>query len=343
MVANSNREVFLPLPSETKLLICVWHPFDLWRPPASMAEAVRERWPAMRVVHLPNYDRLEAELPDTQIFVGYSIRAHQLSWARQLKWIHSTAAGVAQLTYPALSESGILVTNASGVHSIPIAEHVMGMLISLARRFPDALRHQQEHRWAQQEIWDSKPRPGELHDSVLLLIGLGAVGKEIAKRAQAFGMEIHAVTLSGRGDTSLATRIYPATELEAALGQADYIVVAAPETPATHNLLGPRQFAAMKRTAFVVNVARGSLIDEAALAAALEQRKIAGAALDVAAEEPLPPASPLWRLDNILITPHLAAASEHLWKRQTDLLLKNLELWFAGRDLINRVDFSRGY
>lgn len=99
----------------------------------------------------------------------------------------------------------------------------------------------------------------------------------------------------------------------------------------------------MKRTAFVVNVARGSLIDEAALAAALEQRKIAGAALDVAAEEPLPPASPLWRLDNILITPHLAAASEHLWQRQTDLLLKNLDLWFAGKDLINRVDFDRGY
>jgi len=330
-------------PEETKLLICVWHPFDLWRPPAAMAEAIRERWPAMHVVHLPNYDRLDAELPDADIFVGYSIRAHQLAWARKLKWIHSTAAGVAQLTYPALRDSGILVTNASGVHSVPIAEHVIGMLLALARRFPDALRQQQQRHWAQQEIWDSKPRPGELHGATLLLIGLGAVGKEIAKRAQAFGMRIEAVTRSGGGDASLASKIYPATELDTALAQADYAVVAAPETPATHQLLGPRQFAAMKPSAYLINVARGSLIDESALASALERRKIAGAAIDVAAEEPLPPESTLWRLDNILITPHLAAASEHLWQRQTDLLLRNLERWFRGEELINRVDFARGY
>ncbi len=330
-------------PEETKLLICVWHPFDLWRPPAAMADAVRERWPAMHVVHLPNYDRLDAELPDADIFVGYSIRAHQLAWARKLKWIHSTAAGVAQLTYPALRDSGILVTNASGVHSVPIAEHVIGMLLALARRFPDALRQQQQRHWAQQEIWDSKPRPGELHGATLLLIGLGAVGKEIAKRAQAFGMRIEAVTRSGGGDASLASKIYPATELDTALAQADYAVVAAPETPATHQLLGPRQFAAMKPSAYLINVARGSLIDESALASALERRKIAGAAIDVAAEEPLPRESPLWRLDNILITPHLAAASEHLWQRQTDLLLRNLERWFRGEELINRVDFARGY
>jgi D-2-hydroxyacid dehydrogenase (NADP+) len=332
-----------PSPAETKLVICVWHPFNFWRPPASMSEALRQRWPEMRVVHLPNYERLEAELPDTHIFVGYSIRAHQLPWARQLKWIHSTAAGVAQLTYPALRASGVLVTNASGVHSIPIAEHVIGMMLSLSRKFPDALRHQQNHRWAQQQIWDAKPRPGELHGAVLLLIGLGAIGKEIARRAQAFGMNIQAVTRSGTGDNSLAAKIYPATQLESALAQADYIVVAAPETPATNNLLGARQFDAMKRTAFVINVARGSLIDEAALTAALEQNEIAGAALDVAAEEPLPPESALWRLDNIFITPHLAAASEHLWPRQTDLLLRNLDLWFAGEELINRVDFERGY
>jgi phosphoglycerate dehydrogenase-like enzyme len=332
-----------PSPAETKLVICVWHPFDLWRPPASMSDAVRQRWPEMRVVHLPNYDRLESELPDTQIFVGYSIRPNQLPWARQLKWIHSTAAGVAQLTYPALRASGVLVTNASGVHSIPIAEHVIGMMLSLSRKFPDALRYQQSHRWAQQEIWDTKPRPGELHGAVLLLIGLGAVGKEIARLAQVFGMNIQAVTRSGSGDSSLAAKIYPATQLEAALAQADYVVVAAPETPATNNLLGPRQFAAMKPTAFVVNVARGSLIDEVALNAALEQNKIAGAALDVAAEEPLPSESPLWRQKNILITPHLAAASEHLWPRQTELLLKNLDLWFAGKELINKLDFERGY
>ncbi|MFY9531214.1 MAG: D-2-hydroxyacid dehydrogenase [Candidatus Acidiferrales bacterium] len=330
-------------PTETKLLIAVWHPFALWRPPRQMSERVRQRWPEMRVVHLPTYERLKEELPDAQIFVGYSLRPEQFPWATRLQWIHSTAAGVKQLMYPALQRSGIVVTNASGVHSIPMAEHILGMLIAMARRFPDAFRNQRDARWAQQAIWDSAPHPRELRGQVLLLIGFGAVGQEVARLAQPIGMRIRAVTRSGHGDTRLAERIYPVSEMKQALSEADFIVLAAPETPETFHMMGAPQFQAMKKTAYFINVARGSLVDEGALVEALEKRAIAGAALDVAEEEPLPERSPLWKLENVFITPHLSAASESLWERQTDLLLENLERWFGGRELLNRVDLERGY
>src|SRR5947209_16011809 len=118
-------------PTETKLVICVWHPFTEWRPKPAMTEAIRKRWPGMQVLHLPNYERLADELPDADIFVGYSLRAEQLKGAKKLKWIHSTAAGVAQLMYPQLRDSGIIVTNPSGIFSVPMAEHTLGLLLAL--------------------------------------------------------------------------------------------------------------------------------------------------------------------------------------------------------------------
>ena len=141
-------------PAETKLVICVWHPFTFWRPQPVMPQTIRARWPEMRVMHLPDYDHLALELPDTDIFVGYSLRAEQLAHAKKLQWIHSTAAGVAQLMYPELRDSGIVVTNPSGVFSPPMAEHTMGLLLALARNFPDSTRHQDRSYWGQQDIWD---------------------------------------------------------------------------------------------------------------------------------------------------------------------------------------------
>ncbi|MGH8277657.1 MAG: D-2-hydroxyacid dehydrogenase, partial [Steroidobacteraceae bacterium] len=290
-----------------------------------------------------NYDRVAEELPDMDILTGYSLRPEQFSLARRLKWIHSTAAGVMQLMYPELRSSGIEVTNAGGIHAAPMAEHILGMLLALARRFPDAMRQQAAAHWAQQEIWDALPRPRELRGRRLLIIGFGKIGTELARLARPLGLLVTGVTLSGRGDLSVAEKILPSTELDRALPQADFVVLAAPETPETHHLMGASQFSKMKPDAYFINVARGSLVDEAALAAALRERKIAGAGLDVAAEEPLPPESPLWRPENIFITPHLSAASESLWDRQMDLLVENLERWFSGRELLNRVDLARGY
>ncbi|HXH67844.1 MAG TPA: D-2-hydroxyacid dehydrogenase, partial [Candidatus Limnocylindrales bacterium] len=305
--------------------------------------AIRSRWPALRVVHLPDYDRLPQELPDTDIFVGYSLRPKQLADAKKLKWIHSTAAGVAQLMYPELRDSGILVTNPSGIFSVPMAEHTIGLLIALARKFPDCVRHQDQSRWAQQELWDQPQHLTELNGQLLLIVGYGSIGHELGRRARAFDMRVWGVSRSGKGGAALAEKIVPISQLHEVLPHADYVVVSAPETSETTHLIGAPELARMKPSARLINVARGSLVDQSALLAALHQRKIAGAALDVTDPEPLPATDTLWKAPNLLLTPHTSAISDQLWPRQTALLLDLLERWFAGRELFNQVDLHRGY
>jgi len=329
-------------PDQTKLTICVWHPFSEWRPPAALAEAIRSRWPAMRVVHLPNYDRLPQELADTDIFVGYSLRPQQVAHARKLKWVHSTATGVAQLIYPELRDSGIVVTNPRGIFSIPMAEHTMGLLIALARNFPDSVRYQDRAHWSQQDLWDRYPLV-ELNGKLLLIVGFGAIGHEVARRAKAFDMSVWGVSRTGKGDASLAEKLVPVAQLREVLPSADYVVISAPETPGTRHLLGAEEISLLKPSACVINVARGSLVDQAALIAALQQQRLAGAAFDVTDPEPLPTDHPLWKTPNLFLTPHTSAISDRLWPRETALLLDLLERWFDGRELINQVDLRRGY
>jgi phosphoglycerate dehydrogenase-like enzyme len=308
-----------------------------------MAEAIRKRWPETRVVHLPDYDRLPAELPDTDIFVGYSLRAEQLTEAKKLKWIHSTAAGVAQLMYPELRDSEIMVTNPSGIFSVPMSEHTMGLLLALARNFPDALRQQERAVWSQQEIWDKPQHLSELNGKVLLIVGYGSIGREVAKRAKAFEMKVWGVTRSGTGERAHVEKILAAEKLHEALPEADYVVVCAPETAETKHLIGAAEIARMRRGARLINIGRGSLLDEAALIRALESGALGGAALDVAATEPLPKESPLWKAPNLFITPHTSGVSDRLWNRQAEILIALLERWFDGREMFNRVDFARGY
>jgi len=331
------------IPAETKLVICVWHPFTEWRPKPMFAESIRARYPEMRVVHLPNYDSLPQELPDTNIFVGAFLRPSQLALANELQWIHSTAAGVSQLMYPELKNSGVIVTNTSGISSVPIAEHTMGLILAMARNFPDSLRYQSQAKWSQQDLWDKPQRISEINGTVLLIVGYGSIGQELACRARAFDIRVWGVTRSGKGDSAHAEKILPTSELNDALPHADYVIIAAPETPETKHLIGTEQIARMKRGARLINVARGSLLDEAALIDGLRSGALGGAALDVTSKEPLPPESPLWHAPNLFITPHTSAISERLWQRETELFMKLLDEWFSGKELSNRVDFSLGY
>jgi len=308
-----------------------------------MAQAIRRRWPGMRVVHLPDYTRLGEELPETDIFVGYSLRPEQLQSACKLKWIHSTASGVAQLMYPELRDSGVMVTNTRGIFVVPMAEHTMGLLLALARNFPDSVRHQDKQQWGQQEIWDQPQRLTELSGKLLLIVGFGSIGQELARRAKCFDMRVWAVNRSGRAESPHLEKILPVSQLCEALPEADFVVIAAPETAETQLLFGAAEIACMKRGARLINVSRGSLLDEAAVVQALEQKRLGGAALDVTTTEPLPGDSPLWKTPRLFITPHTSAVSDRLWIRQTELLLGLLEKWFAGEELSNRVDLSRGY
>jgi D-2-hydroxyacid dehydrogenase (NADP+) len=330
-------------PAATKILFSAQHSFLPWNPPVALAEGVRSRWPEIRVVHLSGTERLDQELVDTDILVAHTLRPEQMAAARKLKWIHSFAAGVTQLMFPELQQSGVEVTNASSVHCVPIAQHILGAIIALARRFPDCFRHQQQGRWAQQEIWSAPVRPSELRGQVILFIGFGAIGRETARLVRPLEMRVWAVTRTGRADLELVQMNFSAAKLHEALPEADYIVVAAPETPETRGMIGAAEFAMMKPSSYFVNVARGAIVDETALISALERRAIAGAALDVTAREPLPPESPLWKLDNVFITPHVSGLSDRTWERQQKLLMENLERWFSGRELLNRVDLMRGY
>jgi phosphoglycerate dehydrogenase-like enzyme len=224
-----------------------------------------------------------------------------------------------------------------------MAEHTLGLLIAMARNFPDSVHYQDQSRWAQQELWDQPQHLTELNGQVLLILGFGSIGHELARRAKAFDMRVWGVSRSGKGDPTLAERIVPITQLHEVLPHADFVVVSAPETSETIHLIGAPELARMKSTAHLVNVARGSLLDQSALLAALQQKKIAAAALDVTDPEPLPAADPLWKAPNLLITPHTSAISDRLWPRQTSLLLDLLQRWFDGRDLFNQVDLHRGY
>ena len=331
------------IPAETKLVVCVWHRFEQWRAQPIMPETIRRRWPEMRVVHLPDYDRLPQELPDTDIFVGASLRPEQFQHARKLRWIHSTAVGVSQLMYPELHSSGVMLTNPSGILSAPIAEHTMGLMIALARHFPDSVRYQDRARWSQIEV-SSQPGPlTELNGQLLLIVGYGSIGREIARRARAFDMRVWGVTRSGKGDATHTEKILHVAQLDDALPHADYLVLAAPDTHETQQLIGATRIAKMKPGARLINVGRGSLLDEASLIRALETGALSGAALDVAATEPLPAESLLWKTPNLFITPHMSGVSDRLWQKETKLLMDLLGRWFDGRDLFNVVDFSRGY
>jgi phosphoglycerate dehydrogenase-like enzyme len=245
--------------------------------------------------------------------------------------------------YPELRDSGIVVTNPSGIFSVPMAEHTMGLLVALARNFPDSVRHQDNCHWGQQDLWDQPQRLTELNGQLLLIVGYGSIGRELARRARAFDVRVWGVTRSGNGDATHAEKIVPADQLDQVLPQADYVVIAAPETHETAHLMNAARITKMKPGARLINVGRGSLLDEAALLNALQSGALAGAALDVTATEPLPPNSPLWKAPNLFITPHTSAVSDRLWVRQADTLVQLLERWFDGRELFNQVDFSRGY
>lgn len=297
----------------------------------------------MKVLHLTSRTDLERELPDTDIFVGVSLPAALLASARRLKWIHATAAGVSQLMYPELRASDVVVTCARGVNAITVAEHALALMLAVARRLPRAWAFQQQQRWAQQELWDDRVRPGELYGKTLLLVGLGAIGQQIALRARAFGMRLLAVTRTGQAPQGLVDRAAPPEALDELLPEADFLVLAAPETPQTRRLIDRERLARLPARSVVINLARGTLLDEAALVEALAQGRIAAAALDVTEREPLPADSPLWKIENLLLTPHSAALSERLWSRQAELLLENLRRWFAGEPLLNCVDKQRGY
>lgn len=326
-----------------KLLVVLHHRFSLWRAPPWFAERLRHDFPQLDVVHLSNYERVNEEIADADIAIAWSLRGEQIKLATKLKWIHSTATAVHALMSPELKSSDIIVTNARDVHGPVVAEHALALTFALAKRLPQAVKYQQQRHWAQADLWDRTPRPRELTGATMTILGLGGIGRPLAKMAKGVGMPVVGVREHDERKCEDVDSIYGWDGLEQALREADFVVLALPLTPKTHHLMNAARLAYLRPDAYLVNVGRGVLIDEEALVQALRAHSFAGAALDVTVEEPLSPPSPLWEMENVLITPHIASLTDKMWERHYTAFSENLTRFLAGQALLWVVSKEKEY
>lgn len=262
--------------------------------------------------------------------------------APRLRWAHTGSAGVGAALYPEMRASDVILTNSAGVMGPPIAETVIGMVLFFARGFDLALESRRRREWVKDAIYDPDSPVREVGDATLGIVGYGGIGRAVAERARALDMRVLATKRQPAAADGV--EILTGTEgLQRLLAESDYVAITIPATAQTTGLIGAAELGLMKPTAVLINVARGSIVDEPALVEALRSGRLRGAGLDVFAKEPLPPESPLWELPNVLMTPHVSAVSPRYWRRETDLIVENIRRYLAGRELLNVVDKERGY
>lgn len=289
-----------------------------------------------------------ARLPETEILCAYSVPNNLRELAPNLRWLQFPGAGVDSLRPTGLlnADSGIIITTASGIHAHSISEYVFGSMLMFNRSWPEMVRLQDRHMWPRNSSWYNLGGR-ELIDQTLGIVGLGSIGRQIAHLGKAFGMRVIATRRSAGGADEQhepdVDRLYPMEQLHEVLQQSDYVVLAVPLTPETEGLIGEPELRAMRRTAYLVNIARGKVIDEDALIRALREQWIAGAGLDVTAEEPLPSDSPLYAMPNVILTPHISGESVHYQQRLAKLFADNLRRYRSGQPLHNQFDPARGY
>jgi phosphoglycerate dehydrogenase-like enzyme len=275
-----------------------------------------------------------------------------LSVAKELQWIQSPTASLEHYLFPELIEHPCTLTNMRGLFGDVIADHVLGYILCFARNFPTYWRQQQAGRWepvgGESERTSFISGPGtvsgidrahmHLADATLGIVGLGYIGREIARRGKAFGMRVIGVDPRPADPVADVERIWPVEQLPELLRGSDFVVIAAPHTPDTAGMFGRSQFELMRRSAYLINIGRGAIVRLDDLVAALRDGQIAGAGLDVFEVEPLPSDHPLWRLPNVILTPHVAAASPRIAERHLELLLDNVTRFVHGELLRNVVD-----
>lgn len=316
---------------------------DVWTLPPALVRTMEARFPAVRFLSPPDRAAADRLLPDADVVFGWAPPPRSFEAAARLRWIQLTAAGVSTMLHPALIESPVVVTNGRGLHAVAMAEHTLGVMLAFARKLHLARDAQRERRWAQDALEGGDPPFGWVEGGTLGLVGLGAVGAAIATRARALGVRVIAVRRHPADDPAPADAQWGTDKLPELLAAADWLVLAAPATAETRHLIDRAALARMKPGAILVNLGRGALVDEPALIEALQSGRIAGAALDVFAEEPLPEASPLWEMPNVILTPHVSGFGPRYWERAVELFTRNLDAWLAGRPLENVVDKRAGY
>jgi D-3-phosphoglycerate dehydrogenase len=284
-------------------------------------------------------ERIASEILEADIFCGHAkvpVPWPEVVRRGRLQWIQSSAAGLDHCLTPETIASDIVVTSASGLFANQVAEQTLALLLGLLRGLPTFFRAQLQYEFIRRPTRD-------LHHSTIGIVGLGGNGTRIAEALRAFHTRIVATDMFTAGQTASVDELWPAEQLDRLLRESDAVILCVPLNSQTQGMIGAAQFQRMKRGAILINVARGPVVVERDLVAALQSGHVGGAGLDVTEVEPLPPESPLWDMPNVIITPHVGAQSASRADDTTKLICENLRRYFAGKPLINRVDKRLGY
>jgi len=318
-----------------------------WRPPhivlinkemLDLRPALQQAAPRVKLIDVSAATPKEIAAADAAIGV---CSAEVLAQARQLQWIQWPAAGVDRcVQQPAIHERHLLLTNLQRTMGPSMAEHVLGMMLALSRHFDYFLRQQQQAQWASES---TAPQLVDLEGKTVLVVGLGGIGTEVARRAHAFGMRVTATRATGRSGPDFVSYVGLPEELPKLAREADFIVNCAPLTAQTTGIFNREFFETLKPGTYFISVGRGKSTVTADLIAALSSGRLAGAGLDVVDPEPLPADSPLWHLPNVIITPHVSADTQVSAEQRNFVLVENLRRYTAGEPMISVVDIERGY
>ncbi|MBP2658947.1 MAG: Glyoxylate reductase [Firmicutes bacterium] len=284
-----------------------------------------------------DYEKAAEHIRDIDILVPWGsmdVRPLYLA-APKLTWIHSLSAGVEGLIFPEIQNANTIITNSRGIHGIPVSEHVFAMMLVFTRGLDVFIRQQAKHQWKRTIV-------DEIHDKTIGIVGLGSIGREIAKKAKGLGMKVVASKQTMTKEL-FVDELYPPEKLHELLSFSDFVVTALPLLKETKHLFTINEFSVMKPSAYFINIARGGIIKQEDMITALEQGLIKGACLDVFDEEPLSDSSPLWDMQNVIITPHVAALSPSYLDRAVKLFADNLSRFQQNKEMLNIIDKVKGY
>lgn len=343
-----------------RLLLDLRDARPVWDIPEWAVDAIRaelpQEWEMVQVESLadgrgdggePSDEALRA-IADAEIYMGYGFppalfQAAHRDGETQLKWVHTGAAGVGSSLHEGVRNSRIVLTNSAGIYAVPMAETLLAMILYFARGLDIAIEAQRRCAWEKEPFQAADTVVREIGDATLGILGFGGIGRELARRATAMGTRVLALKRRPAEAPRGVELLFGEDGLDRLLLESDYVAITLPETEATRGMIGATEIGRMKTRAVLLNVGRGRIVDQGALVAALQAGRLRGAGLDVFVEEPLPPDSPLWRLPNVLVLPHVSGTSDGYWRRQIELIVQNLRRYRRGEPLRNTVDKGAGY
>jgi len=311
------------MPSTPRVLLLHGFPPETTGTPADLRDHVEGMLPDVDLRMATDHDDARERIPDAEVVIEHGITDDLLERAESLAWLQSLSAGVDRYDLDALAQREVVMTNISGVHANPIAEHVLAMALAFERRLPRAIEQGRDREWRRFPA-------GELRGSTVGVVGVGEIGGRVAELASAVGTRVLGVKRDTSTYNDAVDEVHPPNELHTVLGRSDYVVLACPLTDETEGMIGARELASVGPDGVLINVARGAVVDQEALVAAIQEGYLGGAALDVTDPEPLPRDSPLWDSSDVIVTPHMAGGSPEFPRRCAEVFAENYHRFVDG-------------